>query len=67
MTDRWRATVNYRTEAGTVDVVHDLSEIRDLHDLIENGPHWDTIEQIVIVRINHVTDTNLTVEGAERQ
>lgn len=66
MLTRWRATANYRTEAGTVDVVHDLDELADLHDLIEAGPHWDTIEQILIVRVDHSTAADLTVERAER-
>ena len=33
-----------------------------MHGLVELGPHWDTIERIEIVRVNHVSDENLTVE-----
>lgn len=61
---RWRATVFYRTDGGPVDVVHDLEELADLHEMVERGPHWDTIERIEIVRVNHNTDRALTVERA---
>lgn len=60
---RWTATIEYATEAGPVDVTHDLEEIADLHDLVERGPHWDTIERIVIVRSGKV-EAGLTVEKA---
>jgi hypothetical protein len=61
----WHSAVFYRTASGTLGIVHELSEFADLHDLVERGPHWDTIEKIEIVRINHVTDVALTVEQAE--
>jgi hypothetical protein len=59
---RWHARVEYRTDAGAVDVEHDFEEIADLHDLIELGPHWDTIERIEIHCVNHITSRALTVE-----
>jgi len=64
---RWRATVYYRTDSGTVDVEHSLSELYDLHDFVEAGPHWDTIERIEVVRVNHCEDASLTVEEAARR
>lgn len=63
---RWLATVYYRTDAGIVDVQHEMEEIGDLQERIERGPHWDTIANIVITRINHNTSTMLTVEQAEK-
>jgi hypothetical protein len=42
---RCHAVVHYR-ENGAPDVEHDLEELGELHDLIEHGPHWDTIERI---------------------
>jgi hypothetical protein len=59
---RWHATVHYRTQNGRLDVHHDLKEIVDLHDLVERGPHWDTIDKIEIVRVNHCDGPTLTVE-----
>lgn len=47
---RWTATVVYRTNNGPLPIIYDLEEIFQLHSLIENGPHWDTIEEIKIVR-----------------
>lgn len=64
MKPRWTATIHYRTESGLVDITHYLDEIGDLHDLVERGPHWDTIEKIEIIRQGLVQ--NLTVEEAER-
>jgi hypothetical protein len=61
---RWQATIYYRTDHGVADVIHEIEEIVDLHNLVERGPHWDTIEKIEVVRINHVTNAALTVEKA---
>lgn len=66
MKPRWQATVNYRCEAGVIDITHDLEELYDLHDLVEAGPHWDAIDSIVINRVNHVDSKVLTVEQADR-
>lgn len=63
---RWQATVHYRADNGIIDVAHDLAEIGDLHDLVERGPHWDTITEIKIVRVNHCSDQTLTIEQAEK-
>ena len=65
MTPRWNATVIYRAAAGPVDVTHDLEEITDLHQRIEAGPHWDTVERIEIVRVNHIESATLTIEQAD--
>jgi len=61
---RWRATVFYRTDNGPADVEYDLSELAELHNRVERGPHWDTIIKIEIVRINHSTASDLTVEAS---
>ena len=63
---RWIATVYYRSDHGTVDVAHQLSELEELHDVVERGPHWDTIVEIRIARAEHVTADTLTVERAEK-
>jgi hypothetical protein len=63
---RWHAAVTYRTDSsGPVDVHHELEELEELHHLVERGPHWDTIEKIEIVRVNHNTAPDLTVERAK--
>ena len=61
---RWRAVVIYRTDAGPLDVEHFLEELHELHDRVEGGPHWDTIQRIEVQRINHCEDVHLTVERA---
>ena len=63
---RWHATVTYRTDAGPLDVPMLLREICDLHDRIEQGPHWDTIEKIEILRVNHIDSPTLTNQQAEK-
>ena len=63
---RWQAAIYYRTDHGTVDVVHELEELADIHNLVEAGPHWDCVEKIEIIRINHNTSDTLTVEQAEK-
>ena len=57
---RWRATIYYRTDHGVVPTVLNLSELYELHDEVEHGPHWDTIERIEVVRVD--VDDPLTVE-----
>jgi hypothetical protein len=63
---RWKATVLYRTDAGPLDVEMLLDELCDLHDRIEQGPHWDTIASIVIERMNRHEKSDLTIEQAEK-
>ncbi len=62
---RWKAVVYYRYDAGLVDVDHDLDELGDIHDLVEAGPHWDTIDRIEIRRAE-LLEGPLTVEAAEQ-
>jgi len=63
---RFAATIVYRTDKGPVDITHDIEEIEELGDLVERGPHWDTIERIVIVRVGEHVDRSLTVEQAAK-
>lgn len=58
---RWSATVYYRTENGILDVIHELEEIADLHQLVESGPDWNTIQKIEIICVGNFTP-NLTIE-----
>ena len=60
---RWTATVFYRTNSGLASIEQHLSELEDLHDLVEAGPHFDTVEQIVVRRTAPMIP-DLTVEGA---
>lgn len=62
---RWHATVTYRSVHGPVGVSWDLSELEDLQSLVERGPHWDTVERIVIERVPN-EKADMTVEEAER-
>lgn len=63
---RWKATLFYRTEAGPIDIEQELVEVGDIHEIVERGPHWDTLIRIEIVRINHNESETLTVEQAEK-
>jgi hypothetical protein len=45
-------------------VHYDLEELEELHDRIERGPHWDTIERIEVFRAAPST-ADLTVERSE--
>jgi hypothetical protein len=61
---RWIATIYYLSDAGIVDVDHDFEEIEELHDIVERGPDWHTIDRIV-VRLAQRFD-KLTIEQAEK-
>lgn len=62
---RWKAIVWYRTENGPLAVTHDIEEIEELHDLVERGPHWDTIIDITINLSEPSEYGLLTVERAQ--
>src|SRR5262245_201054 len=62
---RWHAVMRYRTDAGLLDDETLLREIVDLHEWIECGPHWDTIERIEIWPINHTDDASLSDTTAQ--
>lgn len=61
---RWHAVVHYRTENGTSEVEHDVEELAELHDLIELGPHWDTIARIEVLRVNPNVRASVDTFGA---
>ena len=63
---RWRATIVYRTEMGLVDVVHDVVDIDDLAQLVEDGFHIDTVDQVTFRRLNWIEDPQMTVEQSVR-
>ena len=62
---RWRASVLYRHDAGLRSRFFDIEELEEIHDLVEAGPHWDTIFHINITPIGR-DDKTLTVEEAAR-
>lgn len=60
---RWIATAYYRTDAGIIDVEHDVEELEELQAIIERGPDWHTLDRIEIkLRTNKMPD--LTIEGS---
>lgn len=63
---RWTATVYYRTDAGLVDVEHLIEELDMLHDLVERGPDFHTIERIEIRHTQNRFE-GLTIEGSLSQ
>ena len=61
--NRWRASILYRHDAGLKAQAFDIEELEEIHDLVEAGPHWGTIENITITLLS--PDRTLTVEEAE--
>lgn len=65
---RWKAVVLYRMDGGQfVDVEHFFEEIAELDDLIERGPHWDTLIRCTITLNRPARDARLTLEKAAAQ
>lgn len=64
---RWEATIIYKTDNGPIELVHDFSELSELHALVERGPAWWTIYNINIKFVGHVDPQvySGTVEEAE--
>jgi hypothetical protein len=65
MNARWKAIILYRMDGDQfVDVEHFFEEIEELHDLIERGPHWDTLIRCTVTLNRAAEDAGLTLEKA---
>lgn len=62
---RWKAIVEYRSEAGVVDVEHAIEELVELDDLVERGPDWNALIKITVTLARPTSD-RLTIEKAAR-
>jgi hypothetical protein len=60
---RWKAIIEYRTDAGPVDVEHEIQELDELQELVERGPDWRTMNRCTVTLARNA-DWNLTVEQA---
>ena len=58
---RWNVTIRYRTRNGFDVKSFAIEEISELDDIIESGPDWNTIVDIV-VKLQRRTSDFLTVE-----
>ncbi len=63
---RWTAIVYYRTDAGLIDVEHQIEELDMLHMLIERGPDFYAIDRIEIRHTSNPTP-DLTIEASLAQ
>jgi hypothetical protein len=55
----------YRTDNGFVDVRHEIEELVDIDELVERGPHWDTLVSVTVTRNpDNIMIEDLTVEKA---
>lgn len=61
---RWKATIIYRSNSTLVSKDVFLEEIEDLHDVVEQGYHFDTIDEILITRYKPCY-VGLTIEEAQ--
>jgi hypothetical protein len=59
---RWSVTVQFRTDDGPVEAHYAIEELSELHNLIELGPDWNTIEKIEVTLAR--TTGRLTLEQA---
>ncbi len=57
---RWMAEITYRT--GRTMAVVAFEELRELHDIVERGPNWNEIDQIVVtLNLSSVKQQRTTV------
>jgi hypothetical protein len=61
---RWIAIINYRHDDGIKPRIVGLHELADLHDIVEAGPNFYTIDSIQVGPAQH--HKPLTVEQAEQ-
>src|SRR5208337_2247042 len=45
---RWVAVIWYRTDAGLIDVEHEMEELGELQEIVEHGPNWYALDRIEI-------------------
>ena len=57
------ADIDFASEHGIVRKNHTFDELFELHDIVEQSPHWDTIEKITITKSKIIP--RLTLETAE--
>lgn len=62
---RWTVTIWYRSDAGLVDVRHEIDELGALAEIVERGPSWQALERIEIVYAMSLPP--LTLEQAASQ
>lgn len=62
---RWKAVVVYNSEHGLVDVEYEIEELDEIAEIVECGPHWDTVERITITLARRYIE-GLTVEASEK-
>jgi hypothetical protein len=60
---RWIAQINYRFDNGIRGVLIGFEEFGDLGEVIEQGPHWDSVVSINVERLRDADET-MTVEKA---
>lgn len=60
---RWKAVATYRTAAGHITETHQIEELEDLQQLIEDGPAWNALVDIRIVYQHE--PRNPTIEDTE--
>jgi hypothetical protein len=58
----WRATIEYLTNNGPVDVDYFFDDTDDFPDIIERGPHYQSTIKCTVVPV--LTGSRLTVEAA---
>ncbi len=64
---RWIATITYRTQAGLKQRTFRFNELVELDDIVEHGPHWDTIAEISVKRqFPDGQKSFLTIEEAKK-
>ncbi len=62
---RWIVTLKYKTENGVVDIQHHIEELIDIDEIIERGPHFDTlISGTFAINPKRRMIVGLTVEAA---
>ena len=62
---RWLAVVTYRTEEGTVSTEHEIEELDEIDEIIEQGPSWIALDDIKITLQRDCGMGKLTVKEAE--
>lgn len=60
---RWIANINYRFDEGVRGILIGFEEFSDLGEVIEQGPHWDSVVDITVQRLRDADET-MTVERA---
>lgn len=62
--NRWHVIIRYHSDYGFLDIERDIEELEELQEIVEGGPSWYAIKDIVITHNRETSDTRTLEQAA---